>query len=759
MPSSEPAVPLPAPGTRVHLIGVGGSGMSGLAHLLLDAGCVVSGSDLNRGAVIGALEERGMMFQQGHEPAAIRTAQLVARSSAIRTSNLELIWAVQNSVPVIKRAEMLALLTQSRRSILVAGTHGKTTSSLMLSQILREAGRNPGYYIGAEVPSLGRNAALGTGPEMVMEADESDGTITCYQPAAALVLNIEEDHLDHFGDFASIVETFRTVIRGVRELPVLCADDPVCRLLARENPLAVSYALDHDADFRATGIDVGAGVSRFTVHHRDTCLGEINLSLPGRHNVSNALGVLAVALSMKVDFEDCRRALSSVQGAGRRFETCYLGDDYHVIDDYAHHPSEIRATLAAARRLPRKRVLAVFQPHRFSRTRLLLGQFANAFEDADRVFVTEIYGAGEDNPTGISGSSLCEESGHRNKPVFARTLAEARALVTLEMQPGDAVVTMGAGNIHEVGRQIAKDLRQADEIRKLLDDASVLRCFEPMKKHTTLRVGGPAQMWFEPSGEDVLSRVLAHCQRQGIPVFVVGKGSNLLVRDGGIRGLCVHLGRAGFAGWEIDGEKIRAGAGVRLRDIAFAAKRAGISGFEFMEGIPGNLGGALRMNAGAMDAWMFEVVESVRVMDRSGNVRELARGEIDAGYRHVPLFKDHIALGATLAGRKGETAEIEARLGQYSRKRWDSQPAAPSAGCTFKNTPAIPAGRLIDELGLKDRKVGDARVSPVHANFIVNDGGATAADILALIGEIRECARKQRGIELELEVQVVGEEI
>jgi len=759
MPSSEKTGSGMGPGERVHLLGVGGSGMSALAHLLLDAGCRVSGSDQSRGPVIAVLEDRGMVFQLGHEPLEIRTAGTVVHSSAIRTCNSELNWAVQNKRVVLKRAEMLAKLTRNRRTILVAGTHGKTTSSLMLSQILREAGRVPGYYIGAEVPSLGRNAALGTGDEMVLEADESDGTITCYEPSAALVLNIEEDHLDHYGDFHSIVETFRTVIQSVRELPVLCADDPVCRLLARVNPLAVSYALDHDADFRATGIEVGAGVSRFTVHHRDSCLGEINLSLPGRHNVSNALGAVAVALSMDVAFEDCRRALACVQGAGRRFETRHFGRDYHIVDDYAHHPSEIRATLAAARRLPRKRILALFQPHRYSRTQHLLGQFTNAFEDADQVFITEIYGAGEENPTGISGRAICEGSGHRNKPVFVTSLADARAKLTQAMEPGDVVVTMGAGNVHQVAGQIAGDLDQAEEIQKFLDEKSFFRCFEPMKKHTTFRVGGPAQMWLEPSSEETLSRVLAHCHKKSVPVTLIGKGSNLLVKDGGIRGLCIHLGRAGFAEWTVEDNRIRAGAGVRLRDMAFAAKRAGITGFEFMEGIPGNLGGSLRMNAGAMHAWMFEVVGSVRVMNLEGQVRDYQRSEIEAGYRSVPLFRNHIALGAVLVGKMGEPSEIEAKLKQNSRKRWDSQPAAPSAGCTFKNTANIPAGQLIDELGLKDRKVGGARVSPVHANFIVNDGGATASDILALVSQIQETARQQRGIELELEIQVVGEDV
>jgi UDP-N-acetylmuramate--L-alanine ligase/UDP-N-acetylenolpyruvoylglucosamine reductase len=731
--------------------------MSGLAHLLLDRGCVVSGSDLKPGMALDELAARGMRVFLGHDPAHVAGADLVVYSSAVRTTNSELKWSVQSGLPTIKRAAMLAELIRGRTSVLVAGTHGKTTSTLMMASILRQAGRNPGYYIGAAVPGFGPCAAWGAGDEFVLEADESDGSISGYQPAHTLLLNIEEDHLDHFGTFNAIVEIFRGVVDRTSGTTVLCADDPVCRLLAEGRPGLVSYALDHEADYRATGLQLEAERSSFTVYERDSELGTLTVSLPGRHNVSNALGAVAMARALGVAFEDCQRALAALRGASRRFDIRFRDGDYLVVDDYAHHPSEIRATLAAVRRQGARRVIALFQPHRYSRTRHLLGQFTNAFADADRICLTEIYGAGEDNPTGVTSADLARELRHAAPVELTPNLRQARSRVASMIEQGDAVVTMGAGDVNWVADDLAAVLRLAPAFRACLDPDSALRVFEPMARHTTLRVGGPADLWVEPATLETLARLLVRAGELGVPVTVVGRGSNLLVRDLGLRGLTVHLARGVFTRLEVEGVVIRAGAGVRLRQIAYAARKAGLSGLEFMEGIPGNLGGSLRMNAGAMGRWMFDVVESVQIMEKDGSVHEVPAAELGAGYRQVPGLDGRIALGATLRGTPAALPEIDARLQAYSARRWSSQPAAPSAGCTFKNDPSIPAGKLIDELGLKGLSVGGARISPVHANFIVNEGGATARDILALIERIRSEVRSRRGLELEPEIQIVGE--
>ncbi len=291
----------------------------------------------------------------------------------------------------------------------------------------------------------------------------------------------------------------------------------------------------------------------------------------------------------------------------------------------------------------------------------------------------------------------------------------------------------------------------------ILHPSSVILHDEPLAKRTTLRVGGPADVYGEPASEADLAATLRFCGEQGLRVFILGRGSNLLVRDGGFRGVVICLAQPEFSRVEVDGERLRCGAGAKLKLVANEAKRHALAGLEFLEGIPGSVGGALRMNAGAMGGRTFDVVESVRVMDFAGTVGELRRAEVPVEYRRCPLFLDHIALGAVFRGQPGDRAEIDRRLNEFNRLRWEVQPAAPSAGCIFKNPAAIPAGRLIDELGLKGTRVGGAMVSLEHGNFIVNDRSGAAADVLALMEIIRAKARSERGVELENEVEIVGE--
>jgi UDP-N-acetylenolpyruvoylglucosamine reductase len=298
----------------------------------------------------------------------------------------------------------------------------------------------------------------------------------------------------------------------------------------------------------------------------------------------------------------------------------------------------------------------------------------------------------------------------------------------------------------------------ANELAKGVSSAAIVRSHEPLAKRTTLRVGGPAAIYFEPACEADLAQGLKFCAEHEVNFFILGRGSNLLVRDGGIRGLVVCLSHPVFSAVAIDGERLRCGAGAKLKQVAVEAKRAALTGVEFLEGIPGSVGGALRMNAGAMGGATFDAVESIRVMDYLGQARDLKVSEVEVEYRGCPLLKTHIALGAVFRCRAATREEVEQRMNAFSAKRWTSQPAAPSAGCCFKNPVTIPAGKLIDELGLKGLRVGGAMVSLEHGNFIVNDGTATARDVLQLMEQIRARAKAERGIELQTEVEIVGED-
>ena len=296
------------------------------------------------------------------------------------------------------------------------------------------------------------------------------------------------------------------------------------------------------------------------------------------------------------------------------------------------------------------------------------------------------------------------------------------------------------------------------DLRVVLSEKSKIRSHESMAKHTSLHIGGPADLWIEPWDERDLARLLHYCSVREIPLTIIGRGTNLLVSDGGISGVVVQLSSEEFTKVTVEGERLLARAGARLKSIVTMAKRHELGGFEFLEGIPGSLGGALRMNAGAMGRQTFDIVEWVRYVSFAGEIYDAEAKSLPVSYRSCPIFANHVALSAILRGQKTARATIDRKLRTFEQKRWSSQPARPSAGCIFKNPEAIAAGKLIEELGLKGVNIGGARVSDVHANFIVNEGGATANDVLQLIAMIRERARNERGIELEPEVMILGRE-
>ena len=401
----------------------------------------------------------------------------------------------------------------------------------------------------------------------------------------------------------------------------------------------------------------------------------------------------------------------------------------------------------------------MFQPHRFSRTKALSRKFGSAFDDTDRVVITDVYAASETPISGITGRTIVDEiiqHGHRGVS-YQRRLEWMHRDVGNLLESGDLVLSLGAGNIHEQLEILAADLVIAEKLKAIVGEDSAVRLYEPLSKHTTLRVGGPAQFWVEPQSEHAFGDLIRFCRDEHLPLFAIGRGSNLLVRDGGIRGVVVHPRGGIFEKIEIDGSEITAGAGVKLRQVAYAARAANLGGLEWMEGIPGEVGGALRMNAGAMGAQTFENVTRIRYLDAEGNPQVKNRDDLEVFYRRFPLLEKNFAISATFRGQRAERAEIDSRLRESQEKRRTTQPVAKSAGCIFKNPPSIPAGKLVDELGLKNSRVGNARVSKVHGNFIVNDGDATSAEILQLIDNIKSVARKERGIELETEVEIVGE--
>ena len=745
---------------KIHLVGVAGSGMSGLAALLLELGHEVSGSDKVSTQETARLQRLGLHFHGQHRSEDARPADLIIFSSAIKIDNPVLAGARDAGKPMLRRAEALAAIMRGKRGILIAGMHGKTTTSAMTAHVLREGGLHPSHYVGAEIPILGTNAHWDPrGEYFVAEGDESDGTLRYFHPEHALILNIEEEHLDFYADLAAIEKVFAQLIEQTSGTVFYNADDANTTRICRSCPRAVSYGFSEKADYRGADIELRDFTSVFCIYHRGQQLGEAVLNVPGRHNVHNAIGVIALATELGISFEKIAASLGKFNHARRRFEIKYASERFLLVDDYAHHPTEIRATLKTAKSTGRKRVLTMFQPHRYSRTKALRREFGRAFDDADRVVVTDVYAASEAPLPGISGQTIADElvaHGHGGVSYQPRLESVHRDVGNM-LDPGDLVLSLGAGNIHEQLSILAADLVIAEKLKEIVGEKGDVRLYEPLSKHTTLRVGGPAQFWVEPRNENAFADLIRFCRQENLPLFVIGRGSNLLVRDGGIRGVVVHPCGGDFDKIDINGAEITAGVGAKLKEIAYAGKSAGIGGLEWMEGIPGAVGGGLRMNAGAMGAQTFENVVRVRYLDAEGNSRTKTPDELDVRYRNIPELENNFAVSAVFRGNPAPVEEIVRKLEASQEKRRTSQPAAKSAGCIFKNPDSCPAGKLVDEIGLKNARVGKARVSEVHGNFIVNDGGATAADMLELIGKIKSTAREKRGIELETEVQIVGE--
>src|SRR5437879_414012 len=511
-PSRVPPLDLPRFLTRehhrIHLVGVAGSGMSGLAGLLIELGHAVSGSDKVTTTETERLQRLGLRFHDQHRPKHADAADLIVFSSAIKSDNPVLVAGRDSGKPVVRRAEALAAIMRAKCGIVIAGMHGKTTTSAMAAHVLREGGLHPSHYVGAEIPILGTNAHWDPrGEYFVAEGDESDGTLRYFHPEHALILNIEEEHLDFYADLAAIEEVFAQLIEQSSGAVFYNADDENTTRLCRSCPRAVSYGFSNNADYRGADIELRDFTSVFCVYHHGQQLGEAVLNVSGRHNVHNAIGVIVVATELGISFEKIAASLGKFSHARRRFAVNYSSERFLLVDEYDHHPTEIRATLKTAKSTGRKRVLTMFQPHRYSRTKALRREFGRAFDDADRVVVTDVYAASEAAIPGISGQTIADEivaHGHGGVS-YQPHLEWVHRDVGNMLDPGDLVLSLGAGNIHEQLSILAADLVIAEKVKEIVGEDGEVRLYEPLSRHTTLPVGGPAQVGVELGNENAFA--------------------------------------------------------------------------------------------------------------------------------------------------------------------------------------------------------------------------------------------------------------
>lgn len=445
---------------HIHFVGIGGIGMSGIAELLLNLGYKVSGSDIRSSDITKRLKKLDGIIFEGHSAEQVSGADVVVTSSAIGADNPEVVAARKDSIPLIPRAEMLAELMRLKYSIAVAGAHGKTSTTSIIASVLSKGGLDPTVVIGGKLKGIGSNALLGRGDFIVAEADESDGSFLKMSPTIAVVTNIDREHLDFYKDLNSIKEAFLSFIDRIPfyGLAVLCLDnEPIQELIPKIKKRFTTYGMSTQADFHARDIVFSDQKSRFDIYHIGDMLGNITLNLPGTHNVYNSLASIAVGIELDIPFDIIKYALETLEGVQRRLEIKGEKKGITVIDDYGHHPTEIKTTLKAVRESwPDRRIIAVFQPHRYTRTKALFDEFTRSFYQSDLLVVLPIYPAGEEKIEGIDSDGLCEgirTHGHK-EAVFKEDFKEAVLHLKEILERGDILLTLGAGNVWKIGEEV-----------------------------------------------------------------------------------------------------------------------------------------------------------------------------------------------------------------------------------------------------------------------------------------------------------------
>ncbi len=453
---------------RIHFVGIGGSGMNGIAEVLLNMGYEVSGSDITWSATAKRLRNLGASIHIGHREDYIRGAQCVVYSSAIRDDNPELLAASTANIPIIPRAEMLAELMRMKYGVAIAGTHGKTTTTSLIASILAGSGLDPTVVTGGKLNSLGANARLGKGDILVAEADESDGSFLKLSPTIAVVTSIDREHMNHYSGMDDVYDAYMGFMNKVPfyGCAILCLDHPAIQaLLPRVSRRFITYGLAAQADMHGANLVYDGMKTSFDLFVLGKKLGRISLRLPGDHNVQNALAAASVALELDIGFDEIKKGLESFSGVERRFHVRGTPRGVTVVDDYGHHPEEIKAVLGGAKQSFKKRIVAVFQPHRFSRTADLFNDFLSAFNDVDTLIVTDIYPAGEDPIKGIDGHTLSnaiKEHGHKDV-TYIKDVADVPAYLKGMVRSGDLVITLGAGDVWKAGTGLVKLLKTGDE--------------------------------------------------------------------------------------------------------------------------------------------------------------------------------------------------------------------------------------------------------------------------------------------------------
>ncbi|MCH6256663.1 UDP-N-acetylmuramate dehydrogenase [Puniceicoccaceae bacterium K14] len=754
---------------RIHCLGAAGAGMLPLALMAKQSGFAVTAQDDSMTEKAKRmLEQSGVEIVVGEDWISSGKGTVI-RSSAIPVDGGLVQSALAEGWRVCRRGEFFAEMSGNTKLVAIVGSHGKTTTTAMLHEWLGCMNVEHSLMLGGLFEDDQLPGQLGGSDWLIAEVDESDGTIEGFSPEIAVILNVDYDHHTQYPTEKDYRSAFQRL--ASRTSGKVVASVEVCEMLDLKNTIeqerlvVVGAGGDVSFDFKESF----KGGGRLDIKFAGSTA-SVTINRSSDFNVSNA--VFAAIAATEIGGREHLPQSVFFPALERRQSCNFLSPTLSVFNDYAHHPEEITRQIASLKKQRNGELWVVFQPHRFSRTRHLVHELAKSLAAANRLYLLDVYAASEQEVEGGRGVDLhviCQE-----QCSDCRFLDSEDALLDLlenEVDPSQelSVLFLGAGMTHLYAKKFASRVAVRDArwgaFSKVLGEgareSSQLKSNEPLAKKTTMRVGGSAERYLEPASEVELSVALAAAKKFGISVQMLGRGSNLIVPDTGVRGLVIRLNHPFWKQYRmLDDERVWIGAGMRIKELCGVAAKLGLAGFEFLEGIPGNLGGALRMNAGAMGGWTFDVVESVRFIGMDGKVYERKRAQLTYGYRHCRELEDTVAIGAVLranaSGRDRE--EIRASIGTYQEKRHESQPREPSAGCIFKNPEGDSAGRIIDELGLKGTAIGGAKISEIHGNFIVNTGGATSEDVIELVKLARRVAQEKKHIELEPEALLYGAE-
>lgn len=752
-----------------YLVGIGGISMSGIAAILVERGFRVSGSDSAESEITKKLERKGIRVYIGHAKdnlAEEGKIDFVVYSSAVSPNNVELREARKRNIPIIKRSELIGQLMEEKFGIAVSGMHGKTTVTAMAAKVLGDL--DPTVLVGAEIKEFGNNNyRIGKSKYFVAEACEYYKAFLDFRPKIAVITSIEAEHLDYYRTVSNIKDAFEKFVNNLPSDGVLiaCTDYPyVQSLVKKSRSKVITYGTLESKNlgnhFKVFNIIEKRGSTIFDVRTGNKIIKGIKLKVPGRHNVLNATAALIIGISLGVNIQTIKNKLAQFETADRRFEIKAKIEKITVISDYAHHPTEIKATLEGAKKFfPRSKIICVFQPHQYKRTRELFTEFSKSFKDANLTIIPDIYKvAGRDSEVDVKAVSAeklvekIEKNGSRAKFIDGQDRTVKFLLKNLRKK--NVLIVMGAGDIEKIVPKVIDGLRFKKKYKPLIELLGKnVHQHELLSSYTTFKIGGPADLFFEAKKIPELVKAIAEAQKHKIPYFILGLGGNVLVSDKGFSGLIIKNSCNKI---KFEGSQVIAEGGALPSDIVEKAAKKGLGGLEFFATFPATVGGAIYGNAGNPVDPIGNHLIVAKILGNDGKIKEVTADYFKFAYRESILKKTkELLLEATLQLQPKPKKEIEHDILDLKTKRM--YPPSPSAGSIFKNPLEATAGQLLEKIGSKGMRIGDAEVWDKHANIILNKGNASAADVKELVKKLKTQVFRKFSVKLKEEIQYIGD--